>query len=89
MEPIKIIPEHKWKHSKLGKVYTVNLEQNGLPANRKEFTRLLMGQDVIIYGELFKVTGIEAYAIGDEIGHEKIGIKVEEKINNIINCRLN
>jgi hypothetical protein len=57
-------------------VYSVNLSENKLPVLKDDINNKLMGKVVAIDGKLYKVHGIEFFAIPKENPHRDIGIMV-------------
>lgn len=64
------------EYEKIGKMYTINLQENGFTGLRSEFNKL-KGELVTIDGNNFKVLGIEAYATGEEYIHSSIVLNVQ------------
>lgn len=58
-----------------GIVYYVNVNHNNLPNTRKEF-KTLIGQEVEIDGIVYKIKGVESFALAEDVVQNTIGILV-------------
>lgn len=77
---LKLITEQKFNIIGRGEVYTIELKKNNISPLRHEFGKL-MGQNVLIddQEQIYKIIGIESFALGLEAEHAKIGILVKQK----------
>lgn len=69
------VSESKYEIKGRGTVFVVDLQANNVSPYRKEWKNIL-GSDVAIDGEVYKVKGIEAFATAMDVPHSKVGLLV-------------
>jgi hypothetical protein len=80
---MKLIANREFNITGRGKVFGINLKENGLPPYSPEFCPLLKGKEVEINGDSYIVWGIELYGIPEDYAksykYREIAILVKSK----------